>query len=160
MNGESVKRCISNCEEQFKGQNYYIVESGQNHCIGTRCPNNKPRDIFYYVPNSQSTKCIDKCPNTHKYADNSTGECKATCEYFVDITGNSTEEAINPKQKLFCVDSCTKYYEEITDGSYTLKKCIDTCPDGKPMAHVDGSNLRCEDSCAEQKNGYYMYVLN
>ena len=107
--GTKVKRCVDKCST-FNSKNFFIADDNGNHCLGTACPQDSP----YFVWNEDSTKCLDKCDDDHKYADQQTGKCTADCKTFKEIDGE--------KQKLFCVSACTKYY---TVESMNSKKCLD-----------------------------------
>lgn len=81
VDGANIKHCVDKCSS-FSEQNFFIEETNKNnHCLGSACPSDK----FYYVLDADSTKCLEKCDNSHPYANQRTGQCLAQCKIFTEV---------------------------------------------------------------------------
>ncbi|CAL6018894.1 Cathepsin_L [Hexamita inflata] len=139
--------CVARCST---GKYFVVTSQAQTLICQASC-------TFYIInsSNGDSQQCLASCPDSLPYSD--AGQCKARCSSgaYMFVTG----------QGLFCVDKCTYYVINASNGD--SMQCLAQCPSGTPYSDSGLCVSRCSSGNYQIINSAYIcqatctyYVVN
>ena len=136
----NAQNCVANGKNKINSKNICgtACEDGYNYIEKVidelyKCKEHCDGSKYIFINNNDEKECVDECPQgKNKVGENK--ECKAACE--------STDG--------------TKFYELSKKDTYSIYKCVSTCPKGYLLHTNDNTDNQCYKECPDS----HKYLLS